>query len=124
AYSYRRQGEAGYRYIALSYSNVGATSLFTTVEDLALWDENFYTGKVGGKDLLAQMQIKGKLNNGTEIGYASALVIGTYRGLKTVEHGGGDTGFRTELLRFPDQHFSSSLYVTRRKRTPAAWRAK
>ena len=106
AYSYTRQGEAGYRYIALSYSNVGATSLFTTVEDLALWDENFYTGKIGGKDLLAQMQIKGKLNTGTEIGYASALVIGSYRGLKTVEHGGGDAGFRTELLRFPDQHFS------------------
>jgi len=106
AYSYERQGEAAYRYIALSYSNVGATSLFTTVEDLALWDENFYTGRIGGKDLLAQMQIKGKLNDGREIGYASALVIGSYKGLKTVEHGGGDAGFRTDLLRFPDQHFS------------------
>jgi CubicO group peptidase (beta-lactamase class C family) len=106
AHSYAQQGAAGYRYIALSYSNVGATSLFTTVEDLALWDENFYTGKVGGKDLLAQMQIKGKLNNGTEITYASALVLGTYRGLKIVEHAGGDAGFRADLLRFPDQHFS------------------
>jgi CubicO group peptidase (beta-lactamase class C family) len=106
AHSYEKQSNAGYRYIALSYSNVGATSLFTTVEDLALWDENFYTGKVGGKDLLAQMQIKGKLNDGTEIKYASALVIGTYRGLETVEHAGGDAGFRTELLRFPGEHFS------------------
>jgi hypothetical protein len=85
---------------------VGATSLFTTVEDLARWDENFYTGKVGGKDLLAQMQVKGKLNDGTEIRYASALVMATYRGLGTVEHAGGDAGFRTQLLRFPEQHFS------------------
>lgn len=106
AYSYARQGDAGYRYVALSYSNVGATSLLTTVDDLALWDENFYTGKVGGKDLLAQMQVKGRLNNGTEIGYASALSIGSYRGLRTVEHTGGDAGFRSDLLRFPDQHFS------------------
>jgi CubicO group peptidase (beta-lactamase class C family) len=120
AYSYARQGDAGYRYVALSYSNVGATSLFTTVEDLALWDENFYTGKVGGKDLLAEMQIKGKLNGGSEIRYASALVIGTYRGLKTVEHDGGDAGFRTELLRFPDQHFSVVTLCNAAEANPVA----
>lgn len=100
-------GESGYRSIALSYSNVGATSLFTTVEDLARWDENFYTGQVGGKDLLASMQVKGVLNDGSEIAYASGLVIGDYRGAKVVEHSGGDAGFRTQLTRFPDQHFSA-----------------
>lgn len=111
AYSYvplpdAAQG-ATYRSIALSYSNVGATSLFTTVEDLARWDENFYTGRVGGKELLASMQVKGVLNNGNEIPYASGLVIGDYRGAKVVEHSGGDAGFRTQLTRFPDQHFSA-----------------
>ena len=106
AYSYERQPDGAYRYVALSYSTVGPSSLFTTVEDLARWDENFYTGRVGGKALLAQMQVPGKLNNGKETDYASGLVIGEYRGLKTVEHGGGDAGFRTDLLRFPDAHFS------------------
>jgi len=120
AHSYERQGDGRYRYVALSYSNVGATSLFTTVEDLALWEENFYTGKVGGKDLVAQMQIKGKLNNGTEISYASALVIGTYRGLKIVEHAGGDAGFRTEILRFPDQHVSVITLCNAAEATPPA----
>jgi len=106
AYSYERQPDGGYRYVALSYSTVGPSSLFTTVEDLARWDENFYTGRVGGKALLEQMQLPGKLNNGKQTDYASGLVIGEYRGLKTVEHGGADAGFRTELLRFPDAHFS------------------
>ncbi len=105
AYSYEWHGDS-YRYVALSYSTVGASSLFTTVQDLARWDENFYNGNVGGKDLLAQMQIKGKLNSGKEIDYASGLMIGTYRGLTTVEHGGADAGFRSEILRFPDVHFS------------------
>lgn len=100
-------GQGSYRSIALSYSNVGATSLFTTVEDLARWDDNFYTGQVGGKDLLARMQVKGVLNNGGEIAYASGLVIGDYRGSKVVEHAGGDAGFRTQLTRFPDHHFSA-----------------
>jgi CubicO group peptidase (beta-lactamase class C family) len=110
AYSYIPLPDAGpgkYRSIALSYSNVGATSLFTTVEDLARWEENFHTGQVGGKALLGSMQMKGVLNDGSEIAYASGLMIGDYRGLKIVEHSGGDAGFRTQLLRFPDQHFSA-----------------
>ena len=67
AYSYRRTGE-GYRYVAPSYSNVGATSLFTTVEDLARWDRNFETATFGGASLLAAMQQRGRLNGGREIG--------------------------------------------------------
>jgi CubicO group peptidase (beta-lactamase class C family) len=106
ASSYALQADGIYKYAALSYSNVGATSLFTTVEDLALWDQNFYDARVGGKALLADLQTKGKLNNGKEIPYASGIQIGEYRGLNTVDHGGGDAGFRTEILRFPDQRFS------------------
>jgi CubicO group peptidase (beta-lactamase class C family) len=106
AYSYARQLDGKYQYVALTYSTVGPSSLFSTVGDLARWDENFYTGKVGGPSLLAQMQEKGKLNDGKEIDYASGLAIGKYRGLRTVEHGGGDAAYRTNILRFPDQHFS------------------
>ena len=36
AYSYQSAGD-GYKKSVLSYANVGATSLFTTVEDLSLW---------------------------------------------------------------------------------------
>lgn len=31
-----------------NFDTAGATSLLTTVEDLALWDENFYNPRVGG----------------------------------------------------------------------------
>jgi CubicO group peptidase (beta-lactamase class C family) len=102
AYSYARQPDGKYQYVALSSSS----SLFSTVGDLARWDENFYTGEVGGPALLAQMQEKGKLNNGNEIDYASGLEIGKYCGLRAVEHAGGDAAYRTNILRFPDQRFS------------------
>jgi CubicO group peptidase (beta-lactamase class C family) len=48
AYSYRpaRRG-AEFELVPLQYANVGATSLFTTVEDLTKWDRNFYDAKVG-----------------------------------------------------------------------------
>src|SRR5215470_16918957 len=39
AYSYERQPDGGYQYVTLSYSTVVPSSLFTTLEDLARWDE-------------------------------------------------------------------------------------
>lgn len=120
AYSYGRQPDGKYQYIALTYSTVGPSSLFSTVGDLARWDENFYTGQVGGLTLLAEMQQKGKLNNGKDINYASGLSIGKYRGLRTVEHSGGDAAYRTNILRFPDQHFSVVILANAGDLTPAA----
>jgi hypothetical protein len=78
----------------------------TSVEDLLKWDENFYAGQVGGKIFLAELQEQGKLNNGKVLDYAKGLNIVEYRGLHTVRHGGSWGGYRAELLRFPDQHFS------------------
>lgn len=78
AYSYARQPDGKYHYVALTYSTVGPSSLFSTVGDLARWDENFYTGEIGGLALLADMQQKGKLNNGKDINYASGLSLGKY----------------------------------------------
>jgi CubicO group peptidase (beta-lactamase class C family) len=109
ALSYDPVKGGGYRYLALSYSTVGPSSLFTTADDLALWDRNFYDARVGGKDLLAKMHRTGVLNSGKEINYASGLVVGKYRGLRSVEHGGADAGFRTQMLRFPEQHVSITV---------------
>lgn len=120
AYSYGRQPDGKYQYVALTYSTVGPSSLFSTVGDLARWDENFYTGEVGGLALLAEMQQKGKLNDGKDINYASGLFIGKYRGLRTVEHAGGDAAYRTNILRFPDQHFSVVVLANAGDMNPAA----
>ncbi len=89
-----------------NFDTAGATSLHTTVEDLQLWDENFYHPRVGGPELIQQMLERGKLNSGELQDYASGIVIGTYKGLPTVEHGGADAGYRSDMIRFPDQHFS------------------
>lgn len=108
AYSYAKQTDA-YRYVALSYSNVGATSLFTTVQDLSLWDQNFYDARVGGAASLAAAQTRGKLNNGKDINYAAGMVLGRYRGQDTVAHDGADAAYRTSLLRFPNQRLSVAV---------------
>lgn len=89
-----------------NFDTVGATSLLTTVEDLALWDENFYNPRVGSRQLISQILEPGKLNNGKALDYAFGLTLGKYKGLNFVDHGGSDAGYRSDLIRFRDQHFS------------------
>ena len=104
AYAYGRTGEDDALKTRIpDFDVVGATSLFTTVEDLAKWDRNFYDARVGGSDLIEQMHVRGVLQNGNEIPYAFALVHGEHRGLRTVGHGGADAGYRANFVRYPDQ---------------------
>lgn len=91
------------------FDTYGATSLFTTVEDLAKWDENFYTKKLGGNDFINAMLATGVLNNNTPQTYASGLYTESYKGYKTVLHTGSDAGYRSIFIRFPDEHFSVIL---------------
>jgi hypothetical protein len=105
AYGYEPEKDT-FRISITNFDTVGATSLLTTVEDLALWEDNFYHPTVGGPALIQQLLERGKLNSGEQLDYASGLVIGTYRGLATVDHGGADAGYRSDMIRFPDQHFS------------------
>jgi len=88
---------------------VGATSLFTTVHDLAAWDRNFITARVGGREALARLQERFVLNSGDTIPYAHGLSHGMYRGLRTLGHGGSDAGYRSQFIRFPDQRFSVAV---------------
>ena len=106
AYSYVPVRNDGLKKRRLNYANVGATSLFTTAEDLAKWVQNFEDGRVGGPDVIEQMHEQGILSNGKTISYAFGLVIGEYKGLKTVSHSGGDAGYRSHVVRFPEQEFA------------------
>lgn len=88
------------------FDNAGATSLFTTVEDLAKWNGNFDAPVVGGREGVALLHTRGVLNDGDTIPYALALQHGTHRGLRTVGHSGSDAGYRADFVRFPDQGFA------------------
>jgi len=87
----------------------GAGGIYTSIPDLLKWDENFYTGRVGGSDVLKKIQTPGRLNDGKTLPYAWGLQIGDYRGLPIVEHGGSLGGYRAHILRFPSQHASVAL---------------
>ena len=111
AYAYEpdEDGLYGMKLSIPDFDVVGATSLFTTVRDLAAWDRNFYTGRVGGQEGLRRLHQTFILNDGDTIPYAHGLSIGEYRGLETVGHGGADAGYRSQFLRFPDQQWTVAV---------------
>jgi len=103
-YSPKKNG--GYRIKMDSLDMVGDGGVFTTVEDLFLWDQNFYHNKLGGKDLVNKLSVLGTLNNGEKLSYAFGLEAFGYRGLKMISHSGSYAGFRAQMIRFPEQKFS------------------
>jgi len=102
-----------------NFDTVGATSLHTTVEDLQRWDENFYQPKVGGAAFVQQMLQRGKLNNGEQLDYAFGLVIDKDKGLPTIGHGGADAGYRSDMIRYPEQHFSVAVLCNSAEADPS-----
>ncbi len=110
AYSYEGEPGKGFKQAVLNYANVGATSLFTTVEDMANWLRNFDDKRVGGPAVIDRMLTKGVLNNGKEITYARGIEIGEYKGLKTIGHSGGDAGFRSDVIYFPGEKFGVAVF--------------
>ncbi len=95
----------GFRLDMSNWDETGDGNVYTSVEDLYLWDQSFYNGKLG-KDIMDMLHTTGTLSSGKKIDYAFGLVVTEYKGLKVVEHGGSWAGFRAGIVRFPEEKFS------------------
>jgi CubicO group peptidase (beta-lactamase class C family) len=105
AYGYRAPPPTGVGWEVRmpNYDLTGPTNLQTTVDDLMLWDANFDTMTVGGAAALAEMQTGGLG------GYGFGLFISEQGSIKVVEHNGRDAGYRSHLIRVPNQNLSIAL---------------
>ena len=108
ARSYARAGD-GWEERTLNFEALGSTGIFTTVEDLVRWDQNFYDAAVGGAQVIRAMQEPGRLNDGTELTYASGLMLPEYRGVQAVHHTGSHAAYRIALFRVPEHRFTAII---------------
>ncbi|MBL8268648.1 serine hydrolase [Steroidobacter sp.] len=99
----------GFETSLTNFSTDGYSSVLTTVQDLMKWEENWYSAKVGGRALFDLMLTRAPLNDGSPNKYAFGVVVDSYRGLQIVEHSGGDAGYASHLLRFPERHVSVAV---------------
>ncbi|MFD1601129.1 serine hydrolase [Flavobacterium artemisiae] len=104
AAGYEKQGKkvvnAAYLDMSIPYA---AGSLYSTVEDLYLWDQALYTNKLlseKSRELLFKPYIKA-WNGFYGYGWSTYEVPNGDKKLNVIEHGGGINGFNTIISRIP-----------------------
>lgn len=120
-YPNRAQGYAprprpgGYRIAMSQFSQfAGPGGVHTTVVDLLRWFENFDSARVGTREMLTRVQTPARLRDGSPVPagvgshYGLGVNLGSYRGLRTVSHGGSWAGYRAHVVRFPDQRLAAA----------------
>jgi len=105
AYAYAPKGDR-FEISIPNFDTVGATSLFTTVEDLARWATNFFEPRITDRDFITQLCTPGVLATGQQLNYAFGLAQGNFHGLRLVGHSGGDAGYRARITWFPEQQLA------------------
>ncbi len=98
-YSRENEQPVNSRYLDMDQP-YAAGSLYSTVEDMLLWNEALYGGKAVSMKSLEAMTTPG-LND-----YGYGLVIKQVLNRKQVSHGGGINGFNTYLVWFPQEKLS------------------
>jgi CubicO group peptidase (beta-lactamase class C family) len=98
--------DAGYAVSIPQLDVVGDGGVFSTVEDLARWDANFESGRVGGSEAVKRLQQTATLPDGRSTGYALGLSVGNFAGSRVVSHSGAYGGYRSTYLRFPGERLS------------------
>lgn len=101
---YKKDGldykNADYWSMTIAYS---AGELISNVEDLFEWHQGLYSYKILKKETLEKAFVPFKLKDGTVSEYGYGWILKTVSGIKSIEHGGAITGFRTNEIYFPDQ---------------------
>jgi CubicO group peptidase (beta-lactamase class C family) len=92
---------APYLDMSLPYS---AGSLYSTVDDLLIWDRALYAGKLISKESYEKMFTPAKND------YAYGWVVRTRSGHKEIGHGGGIHGFNTSFLRYPEDRLTVIVF--------------
>lgn len=98
---------AGGKYVNAPYLDMtlpyAAGSLYSTVEDLYLWDRALYTDKLLKDDLKKKMFTPGLQNYGFGWAIQKAKLDDEKTEVNVIQHSGGIHGFSTLLVRVPDR---------------------
>ncbi|HEX6324021.1 MAG TPA: serine hydrolase domain-containing protein [Vicinamibacterales bacterium] len=86
----------------------GAGALFTTAEDLVIWNDALHGGRFG-TFVTKKIQEPATLANGRTLTYARGLSLLTENGVPIVVHGGGAAAYRSFAAHFPEQRVSVAV---------------
>ncbi|MGE0440881.1 MAG: serine hydrolase domain-containing protein [Gemmatimonadales bacterium] len=99
----------GWKISVPQFDTHGATSLFTTPEDLLKWEANFESGRVGSAGLRAEAVRSAILNDGRPANYGFGISLDEFRGTPALGHGGADAGYRAQVVRYPEHRLAVAV---------------
>jgi len=110
ATSYRKENG---RFLEVNYapSNFvyGEDNIYTTIEDLYLWDQALENNKLVTSATFQAALNPGKLNDGSSTHYGFGWNLGERSGSKAYFHGGSWLGYRTAIMRIPEKRLTIAV---------------
>jgi CubicO group peptidase (beta-lactamase class C family) len=79
-----------------------AGSLLSTVDDLAVWSDAVFSGRLVKKEWLDKAFTPFRLKSGESSGYGFGWFVADFGGHRSIEHGGGINGFTSYEMTFPE----------------------
>ncbi|GJM14435.1 MAG: serine hydrolase [Pseudohongiella sp.] len=109
------------RFLSMSQPHA-AGSLLSSVDDLAIWDDALFNGRVLSAESFEKMTRGGLLNNGEAHGYGYGFLISQDSDVKEVSHGGGIFGFATQGIHIVEEDLFVAVFSNgaTRERNPAS----
>src|SRR6266545_1788768 len=98
-------------WVSPSTNTTADGSLYFTILDLAKWDAALYTGKPLKQSNLAQMWTPVRLDDGKTKTYGFGWHTDEIHNRRIVYHGGAWQGFKSFIVRFPDDKLSIIFFA-------------
>ena len=108
ALAYEKEGNRWRMDMLLDNERGGGGALFSTAADLIIWNDALTSARLG-KFVSNKLQEPATLNNGRKLSYARGLGFGANYAGQMVLHSGGAAGYRSILVRFPEQGMSIAV---------------
>jgi CubicO group peptidase (beta-lactamase class C family) len=93
--------DGSYKRNVFNSEKIGDGYLFSTLDDIVLWLDNFRLHTVGGDSVIERMFEKSTLNDGSECFYGYGLGVSEHHGKLTVGHSGQNGSFVSMLIYVP-----------------------
>jgi CubicO group peptidase (beta-lactamase class C family) len=98
---------------SLTSSVLGDGGIYSSVAELARWDQALYTDQLVSRKLLKLSFTPATPTDQPNTGYGFGWRIGEYRGVQEIWHSGESIGFTTRIARFPAKKFTVIILTNR-----------
>jgi len=98
---------------SLTSSVLGDGGIYSSVSDLAKWDQALYANTLASQKTLDLIFSPGPATEHPNTAYGFGWYLGSYRGIKEIWHSGNTRGFSTRIARYPEKRFTVIILANR-----------